>query len=391
MSSLPTFLPTDTRHQGVRGLIACVASFIAFLGFWAVHAWAQANPEGGRQYDAVVLDLVQVGLLGAMGLCGVLGYFFWRVLRTGIERPWLSTALTVALSLSYTLLGIAYGFYTTPMSFVIMGVLAFGLVFFDRRAVLSGFGASVSLFVGYEWLMSMGWIDYAPLLSRHMFDGDSTTLAWWWGIHLRVILYVAFFAFFALLMFQMDQLEAQRAALERLSTTDPMTGVANRRRFGERLDEEIMRRARSGRAFSVLLCDADFFKKVNDTYGHHAGDEVIRHIATLLNRNVRLDIDLVGRLGGEEFGVLLPETPAERAVEVAQRVLAQMRQHEFCVEGRCFRVTLSIGVCEATEGSGEEALRIADARLYLAKSGGRDRVVAVDDAVVSGDQNSSTS
>lgn len=391
MSSLPTFLPTDTRHQGVRGLIACVASFIAFLGFWAVHAWAQGNPEGGRQYDAVVLDLVQVGLLGAMGLCGVLGFFFWRVLRTGVERPLLNTALTVSLSLSYMLLGIAYGLYTTPMSFVIMGVLAFGLVFFDRRAVLSGFLCCLLLFAGYEWLMNKGWIDYAPLLSRHMFDGDSTALAWWWGIHLRVILYVAFFAFFALLMFQMDQLEAQRAALERLSTTDPLTGVANRRRFSERLDEEMMRRARSGRAFSVLLCDADHFKKVNDTHGHHAGDVVIQHIASVLASSVRADIDVVGRLGGEEFGVLLPETTADRAVEVAQRVLAQMRQHEFSVEGRRFRVTLSIGVCEAGEGSGEDALRIADARLYLAKSGGRDRVVHRDDTVAAGDQNSSTS
>lgn len=374
--SLLTILPSDTRHQGVRGLIASVASFIAFLGFWLVNAWAQRNPDGGRHYDAVVLDVVQAGLLGAMLLCVVLAWRYWQVHRTGIERPWLNTALTVSLSLSYTMLGIAYGFYTTPMSFVIMGVLAFGLVFFDRRAVLAGFACCLLLFVGYEWLMSIGWVDYAPLLSRHMFEGDSTELNWWWGIHLRVILYVAFFAFFALLMFQVEQLEAQRVALERLSVTDPLTGVANRRRFGDRLDEEVLRRSRSGRPFSVLLCDADYFKKVNDSYGHHAGDVVIQHIASVLASSVRADIDVVGRLGGEEFGVLLPETSLESALEVAGRVLAQMRGHEFHVDGHRFHVTLSIGACEGVEGTGDDALRIADARLYEAKSGGRDRVVA---------------
>lgn len=374
--SVLTILPADTRHQGVRGLIASVASFIAFLGFWLANAWARRNPDGGRHYDAVVLDIVQAGLLGAMLLCVVLGWWYWQVHRTGRERPWLNTVLTVSLSLSYTMLGIAYGFYTTPMSFVIMGVLAFGLVFFDRRAVLAGFACCLLLFAGYEWLMSIGWMDYAPLLSRHMFEGDSTELNWWWGIHLRVILYVAFFAFFALLMFQVEQLEAQRAALERLAVTDPLTGVANRRRFGDRLDEEVLRRSRSGRPFSVLLCDADYFKKVNDSYGHHAGDVVIQHIASVLASSVRADIDVVGRLGGEEFGVLLPETSLESALEVAGRVLEQMRGHEFHIDGHRFRVTLSIGACEGIEGNGDDALRIADARLYEAKSGGRDRVVA---------------
>lgn len=376
--SIPSLLPADTRSPGMRGLIACVASFVAFLGFWLVQAYAQRHPDAGRYYDAVVLDLVQHGLEGAMAVTLALTAWCWRVRDERGDNPQLTTTLTTSISLGYMMLGTAYGFYTTPMGFVIMGVLAFGLVFFDRRAVLSGIAVCLVVFVGNEVLMAGHVVYYAPVLSRSMFEGDSTVLAGWWSMHLRVILYVAFFAFCALLLFQMEQLEAQRRALERLAITDPLTGVANRRRFGERLEEEVQRRGRSGRPFCVLLCDADFFKKVNDTYGHHAGDVVIRHIADVLSAGVRGQIDLVGRLGGEEFGVLLPETDLPAAREVAERVLAQMREHLFVVDGRQFRVTLSIGMALGQAGSGEDALREADANLYRAKSSGRDRVCGPD-------------
>ncbi|MFZ5723871.1 MAG: GGDEF domain-containing protein [Pseudomonadota bacterium] len=371
---LPSLLPADTRSPGMRGLIACAGSFIAFSGFWLVHAYARHDPDAGRFYDAVVLDLMQQVLAIAMGTALAIGIWCWRVRHERGENPLLTSTLTVTMSLGFMLLGVAYGFYTTPMGFVIMGVLAFGLVFFDRRAVLSGIVACLAVFIGNEVLIAQGWVDYAPLLSRSLFEGDGTQLSWWWGVHLRVILYVAFFAFFALLMFQLDQLEAQRRALAELAVTDPLTGVANRRRFGERLDEEVQRRNRSGRPFCVLLCDADHFKKVNDSYGHHAGDVVIRHIAGVLADSVRAQIDVVGRLGGEEFGVLLPETGLPGAREIAERVLAQMRAHEFRVEGHRFRVTLSIGIAESAGGSGDDALRTADANLYRAKEGGRDRL-----------------
>jgi diguanylate cyclase (GGDEF)-like protein len=187
---------------------------------------------------------------------------------------------------------------------------------------------------------------------------------------------VAFFAFSALLLFQLEQLDAQRRALEELSITDPLTKVANRRRFGECLDEEVQRRQRSGRPFCVMLCDADHFKKVNDTWGHHAGDHVLKHLAQVLRDSVRADIDVVGRLGGEEFGVLLPETSLAAGTEVAERIVARMRAHEFEEDGQRFRVTLSIGLVESRAEDGEASLRLADANLYRAKSGGRDQVVA---------------
>ncbi len=372
---LPSLLPTDTRSPGVRGLIAAIASFIAFLGFWLVQWVAQQNPDARQYYDAVVLGRVQHGLEVAMVVAATLAAYCWRVRTSHMEKPWLTVTLTVSLALAYMLLSVAYGIYTTPMGFVIMGVLAVGLVFFDRRAVLAGFMVCLVVFLGNELLMALDLIDYAPLLSRSMFVGDSTQLAWWWAIHLRVIVVVGFLAFFALLMFQLDQLEAQRAALQVLAVTDPLTLVANRRRFSERLDEEVQRRNRSGRPLCVLVCDADHFKRVNDQYGHHIGDIVLQYIAALLNDSVRAHIDVVGRLGGEEFGVLLPETTQEAALEVATRILEQMRAYEFNLEGHRFRVTISVGLAECRRGNGEDALRQADVNLYRAKSGGRDQII----------------
>jgi diguanylate cyclase (GGDEF)-like protein len=373
--SMPSLLPDDTRNLGVRGLIACVASFIAFFGFWLVHALAMAKPEMGAFYAPLPLQVMQHCLELAMVCALALALVSWRIRSSGEEPVWLTAAITVTMSLNYTLLGLAYGFYTTPMGFVIMGVLAFGLIFFDRRAVLAGMAVSVLLFVVNEVLMAQGLLDYAPLLSRSPFAGEGTELAWWWGIHLRVIFIVAFCAFFALLLFQVEQLERQRHALHELAVTDPLTKVSNRRRFGERLDEEVQRRTRSGRPFCVMLCDADHFKKVNDTYGHHTGDVVLQHLAGVLAAGVRANIDVVGRLGGEEFGVLLPETALVEALDIAERIGTQMREHEFVAGSATFRVTISIGLVESLEGSGEDALRVADANLYRAKGDGRDRVV----------------
>lgn len=373
--SLPSLLPDDTRNLGVRGLIACVASFIAFLGFWVVHDFAQTRPDMGAFYSPTVLPVVQHVLEAGMAAALLLAVVGWRIRATGEEPAWFTSAITVTMSLTYTTLGVAYGFLTTPMGFVIMGVLAFGLIFFDRRAVLAGMFVSVLLYVGGELLLVLDVMNYAPMLARSPFEGASTELAWWWDIHLRVIFIVAFFAFFALLLFQVEQLQEQRRTLHELAVTDPLTKVANRRRFGERLDEEVQRRNRSGRPFCVLLCDADHFKKVNDSYGHDVGDEVLVYLAGVLSAGVRANIDVVGRLGGEEFAVLLPETALVEALDIAERIGAAMREHEFTAGSSRFRVTISIGLVESLDGSGEDALRIADGHLYRAKADGRDRVV----------------
>ncbi|HSW28499.1 MAG TPA: diguanylate cyclase [Longimicrobiales bacterium] len=172
------------------------------------------------------------------------------------------------------------------------------------------------------------------------------------------------------------ELERAYADLERLARTDPLTGLANRRDFMERLEQEVERSDRYVRPLSLVSLDLDHFKSVNDTHGHAAGDEVLREAARAL-RSVCRDVDLAARMGGEELALLLPETDAAGARIVAERVRERIAgaAHR-SPSGQAFRVTASLGVATARTGaSGEALLQAADEALYRAKGAGRNQVV----------------
>ncbi len=165
--------------------------------------------------------------------------------------------------------------------------------------------------------------------------------------------------------------------LERLANTDPLTGLANRRQFTGMLERETERAARYSRPLSIVLLDLDHFKKVNDTHGHAAGDDVLRAAAAVLKAACR-DVDLAARIGGEELALLLPETDSGGAEIVAERVREEIEagRHR-SPDGVQFRVTASIGVASSRGGdeSGKDLLQASDEALYAAKDGGRNRVV----------------
>jgi diguanylate cyclase (GGDEF)-like protein len=154
--------------------------------------------------------------------------------------------------------------------------------------------------------------------------------------------------------------------------TDHLTGLANRRRFERQLEREVSRTLRYSRPFCLLLLDIDNFKVVNDTYGHDAGDEAIRRLSLTLQAGTR-GIDLAARIGGEEFAVILPETEFEGGLDVAERLRVALRETEIPMVGR---ITASFGVAEfpLCAATGRELVTSADAALYEAKHGGRDRV-----------------
>jgi len=160
--------------------------------------------------------------------------------------------------------------------------------------------------------------------------------------------------------------------LERLSATDPLTGLFNRRRMMEALDHEVRRSRRLKHTFAVLMADVDHFKRYNDANGHPAGDAVLKKVAAILRETTR-DVDVVARYGGEEFFVLMPETEGSGAADVADRVRDRLAAEK--LPGGS--VTLSFGVAEfpAHGDIGETLIAIADAALYQAKREGRNRVV----------------
>jgi len=160
--------------------------------------------------------------------------------------------------------------------------------------------------------------------------------------------------------------------------TDPLTGLHNRRYMESHLSTLVNQAAQSGRTLSVLVADIDFFKKVNDTYGHDAGDNVLREFATRLRRNTR-GIDLACRLGGEEFVIIMPDTDLSRAMQVAERLRSCIAAETFQVNASStLAVTASVGVStlERREDTPEALFKRADTALYTAKRSGRNRVVA---------------
>ncbi len=167
------------------------------------------------------------------------------------------------------------------------------------------------------------------------------------------------------------------ARLEPLATTDQLTGLFNRHYFTSELVKQINIWRRYQRPLSILILDIDFFKKVNDSYGHLAGDYVLQMLSSICQNAVR-DIDTVARIGGEEFAILLPSTAVNGAMRTAERIRKETEAFSFKYEDVRFRVTVSLGVAELTDDSWSitEFMKAADEMLYKAKNSGRNRCVA---------------
>jgi diguanylate cyclase (GGDEF)-like protein len=162
-----------------------------------------------------------------------------------------------------------------------------------------------------------------------------------------------------------------------IMVTDGLTQVNNRRALTEQLEKELQRARRYKRPLALIMFDLDFFKRVNDTHGHLAGDYVLRETASVVKARVPRDATFA-RYGGEEFSILLPETDLATAAALAEDVRKAVEQHEFRFDQQKIPVTISMGVALATESmhAAEEFIKAADTKLYAAKHGGRNQVVS---------------
>jgi diguanylate cyclase (GGDEF)-like protein len=174
------------------------------------------------------------------------------------------------------------------------------------------------------------------------------------------------------------KLDAANQELKRLSAVDGLTGVANRRMFDEALEREWRRSMRQGTELAIVMCDVDFFKKFNDTYGHQAGDECLKKVASAMAKAMERGGDLLARYGGEEFSIILPDTKLGGAAFVAERMRHSVAQLKMPHAGSHHgQVTISCGVSAfvaSPETSPEALLLAADQALYQAKQAGRNQV-----------------
>ncbi|MBI4510035.1 MAG: diguanylate cyclase [Deltaproteobacteria bacterium] len=177
-----------------------------------------------------------------------------------------------------------------------------------------------------------------------------------------------------------DQLQQANAKLNQLAVTDPLTGLHNRRSLYAQLEREFGRAQRYGRPLTCTMIDIDFFKQVNDRYGHQVGDRVLRMVGDVLRATIRAT-DVAGRFGGEEFMILAPETGRDTATTLGERIRATVQGCSEAAGDGIPLVTVSVGIAttESLDGCGyDDLVHLADDALYRAKRDGRNRVVIAD-------------
>lgn len=173
-----------------------------------------------------------------------------------------------------------------------------------------------------------------------------------------------------------QQLQERVRQAERMASVDPLTGIANRRKFDDELQRLVALSHEEKTPLCLVMADIDHFKAVNDVFGHRAGDAILRQFAELLSANVRTT-DIVARYGGEEFSLILPKAPLGNGLEIAERARAAVQANVWANFENCERVTLtaSFGIADIREGEHpNDLIKRADAKLYEAKTNGRNRV-----------------
>jgi diguanylate cyclase (GGDEF)-like protein len=377
---------------------------LGFLGFVLVYALHGAFT--GLAHHHIWLFLLYGPasrlVMSVLLLVGLLSYHrpSDAVERRSQPRPWLTwiaAFVVIDLAVAYIATSPIAGELAVRLSmeggafvFSTLNVTALLLLRRIRTPLMTIFGISVTFFalaslafiLGKPW-NHMWWLAHAIfaagffLLSYGVVQAFLTTRSFS-TIYSQQDLMARLAEAMARTESALQELQRTNQKLEHLAATDPLTGAANRRQFIQRVEAEIARARRGGAPFSLLALDLDNFKKINDSYGHQAGDEVLQCFVQKCLDAIR-PCDGVARVGGEEFMVLLPQAAIEVARSIAERVRAAVASASFVSgNGRAVPVTVSVGV----SGFGRDGdtidtlLRVADERLYRAKHDGRNRVVA---------------
>lgn len=280
---------------------------------------------------------------------------------------------TFYLAASLSVLGYSIGSLSFAAGVVLLGAPLLGFILLDSRVVwlCGSFAVLVTIVLAYA--SSLGLLPYAPLVVP---PTDSASKLFWTTIELSFaapwLVLMSLLADHALSFWR-----KREGIILSLSRTDPLTGVHNRRSITELLENEVVRTTRHGPPLAVVILDLDFFKKVNDTWGHPTGDLVLKEAARRLRETLRQS-DMVGRYGGEEFILVLPDTTLAGSARLVERCRARLAETPVAAgNGEIFHISASFGLAcnEQHIGLSAEALiKAADNALYQAKSKGRNRV-----------------
>lgn len=361
--------PID-RGLFLTAIALCVAcSNVAFL------SWLSRSSIG----DQLDPDFYPIALWTALALtAGTLALFGQGLQRRRYvnDWPWLSEALAHGYSLGVLFFSYATGLYTTQIAPLLVAGIAVGLPLLHKDAIARSVVSSLSVLIAILILDEFHIIPYAPIFTSTPVDaaGRPVGALRYWQMTLLVISPLLVWIVVNSLLSRWREREAQ---FQDLAVTDSLTGLSNRRQFFEFFEAECIRAQRTGRPVGFVICDLDNFKSVNDTWGHSVGDLALQHVAAVLRSEIRQGIDRVGRFGGEELVVLLPETDLDGTIAVAERMREHLQNSGISTANGELRITASFGAAarEGQEAHADLLLEEADNMLYRAKQRGRNRVV----------------
>ena len=310
--------------------------FGAFLSLF--HAGVVKFSGGGKKW------LVDVAIVAIAGIAG-----------------FMSLKMDFSINIAATIL------YASMSSILILiGLRTFKLLNNSGNLILAYISVLSLSIVGLSYLARIGIMFSTNMIDTSTFNKDSSIFL----LSTSALAVLILNAIFMAAMIHNVVRNAQQAAL-----SDHLTGLSNRHRLEDVMETEMNRSRRTGHSYSVMIVDIDHFKKVNDTFGHFNGDKVLKQVADILARTAR-SCDTVGRLGGEEFCVVLPETNLEGAIKAAERFREAVQQGNTKIGEKKLRVTCSIGVASFfnIHENWLEMLQRSDSALYQAKLKGRNRV-----------------
>lgn len=369
-------IPRDDYRRALR-LRRQMMAVYSYLIVWA-------GAIVGLELGLFSREIPHLTLFGLLLLCNLV---FFILIRTGYSERWNDPALTVAQMAAGILFITALLYYTHELRGAMLAIyfmiMTFGVFGLTRGQMILMSAFVVICYV--SMLTLQAWLDPGSLIPSLAFGHVSILalgLSWfvYVGGYIRNLQHRVRRQRAILQEQRSDladanaRLEDAMERLEQIAIQDPLTGLFNRRHFLERLEEELARAERTGTRFHLALIDLDHFKAINDSYGHNAGDEVLRRFAVIAQDSVRRS-DLLARYGGEEFIILFPEGQLEDITAVVERLRTSFADYQYGAALGNHSVTLSAGVTASRRGDTVTTLtERADRALYQAKESGRNRI-----------------
>ena len=289
------------------------------------------------------------------------------------QQRWVEKFMPMLSVQLFTLVLLLHGYFVGSFSPATMvgyvGWACVGLILFDRKIIYCALAPATIVLLLLNYLSTFAGLPYAPLFN--MEPMNQTVMHPFWVMSMFFFLVPLMLVCLFLFEILLSQWRIREATIATLSRIDPLTNVMNRRSIANQLEQLHQQRKA---LYSVVLLDLDHFKHINDNYGHDMGDQVLIQVAECLAQHVR-EQDMIGRFGGEEFILLLPNTTTEQAQHVAERCRIALTELNFVYEQQPFSISASFGISSSQNASEpQQIIRQADQALYAVKTAGRNQV-----------------